>query len=68
MGSGKTVIGKDLSQILKSRFIDTDQEIEKYVGKSINAIFKENGEKYFRKIEEDICLKVLTLRKMIITY
>ena len=28
MGSGKTVIGKELSRILKLNFIDTDYEID----------------------------------------
>ncbi len=67
MGSGKTVIGRDLSRILKSNFVDTDQEIEKYVGKNINSIFTEHGEKYFRKIEEDICLKVLKYSNCVIS-
>ena len=59
MGSGKTIIGKDLSKYLNLKFYDTDKVIELKVNKSINAIFKEEGETYFRQIEEKICLDLL---------
>jgi len=59
MGSGKTVIGKELSKYLNLKFFDTDKEIEIKTKKSINTIFQENGEAYFRNIEEKICLKLL---------
>ena len=56
MGSGKTVVGTELSKILKVPFMDLDNEITKVEQRSINTIFEENGELYFRKIEHD-CLK-----------
>ena len=59
MGSGKSVIGKDLSKYLNLAFYDTDKEIELKINKSINTIFKEYGESYFRKIEEKVCLDLL---------
>ena len=59
MGSGKSIIGKDLSKHLNIKFYDTDKEIELKTKKSINKIFKEDGEKYFRDIEEKICIKLL---------
>ena len=59
MGSGKSVIGRDLSRALNINFIDTDYEIEKEAGMSINSIFKKYGEVYFRNLEEKICVKVL---------
>ena len=67
MGSGKSVIGRDLSQILNMRFIDTDLEIEKEIGKSINDIFRNHGEVFFRKIEKKICLKALNNKDTIIS-
>ena len=59
MGSGKSIIGKDLSKHLNLKFYDTDREIELKTKKSISAIFKDEGELYFRKIEEKICLELL---------
>ena len=68
MGSGKSIIGKDLSRVYKYKFIDTDNEIEKYLGMNIETIFSKYGENYFRKIEERICLKVLDYNNCIISF
>ncbi|SFN85385.1 shikimate kinase [Bizionia echini] len=51
MTSGKSVIGKKLSQILKKPFQDLDDYIEKKEGKTISDIFTTKGEIYFRKVE-----------------
>jgi len=51
MGSGKSTIGKHLSNFVRIPFYDLDEIIEKDEKKSIKSIFKENGEIYFRKIE-----------------
>ena len=68
MGSGKSIIGKDLSRVYKYKFIDTDNEIEKFIGMNIETIFSKYGENYFRKIEEKICLKVLDYNDCIISF
>ena len=67
MGSGKSIIGKDLSKHLNLKFYDTDKEIELETKKSIITIFEEEGESYFRSIEEKICLKLLALDNCIIS-
>ena len=67
MGSGKTIIGRDLSKHLDFKFYDTDKEIEGKTHKNINAIFKDEGEKYFRSIEEKICLELLDKRNCVIS-
>ena len=59
MGSGKTTVGKLLSAKLKNfLFVDTDEEIVKLEQKSINDIFKDNGEAYFRTLETDILREI----------
>jgi len=67
MGSGKSVIGKDLSKYLNFEFYDTDREIELKTKKSINEIFKEYGELYFRNLEEKICIKLLNKNNCVIS-
>lgn len=51
MGSGKTTVGKDLAKALGYRFFDTDILLERVAGKTIEKIFREEGEKSFRKLE-----------------
>tara|TARA_B100000965_G_C19162851_1_gene571093 strand:- start:68 stop:577 length:510 start_codon:yes stop_codon:yes gene_type:complete len=67
MGSGKSSIGKILSNKLKLDFIDIDNKIEEREKKTISEIFKENDEKYFRKIEENISINFLKLKNKVIS-
>ena len=67
MGSGKSIIGKDLSKFLKLEFYDTDKEIELKTNKSISTIFNEEGESYFRSIEEKICVNLLDKNNCVIS-
>ena len=59
MGSGKSVIGKKFAKIIGFEFLDTDTFIEKKTGKSINQIFRESGEIFFRELEENYIIKIL---------
>ena len=54
MASGKTEIGKLLSKKLNLPFFDIDHLIENEVSKSINEIFEEKGEIFFRKKEHEV--------------
>ncbi len=63
-GSGKTTVGRSLSEKINRDFFDSDLEIEKSQGKSINEIFK-NGEEYFRNLETET-LKTLLDKENII--
>ena len=67
MGSGKSVIGKDLSTFFNLKFYDTDKEIEIKTRKSINSIFEEKGEAYFRETEEKICVNLLKKNNCVIS-
>ena len=67
MGSGKSIIGKELSKYLNLKFYDTDKEIELKTKKKISTIFDENGESYFRDIEENICIELLGKKNCIIS-
>ncbi len=61
MGTGKTSVGKLLSQRLGWQFLDLDEIIEEKEGLKIVEIFAKKGEPYFRDLESQ-ALGELTCR------
>ncbi|MBQ9254777.1 MAG: shikimate kinase [Bacteroidales bacterium] len=55
MYCGKTTVGKKISKLLGYPLIDTDKYIEEKLGKSVEDIFKDKGEEFFRQ-QETLCL------------
>jgi shikimate kinase len=51
MGSGKTTIGRSLARQLCKTFVDSDEEIQKRTGVTIQHIFDVEGEAGFRQRE-----------------
>lgn len=62
MGTGKTTVGKIISNKLNFIFLDIDELIEKTTGMKISEIFKKFGEKRFRDIETEM-VKVVTKKR-----
>lgn len=54
MAVGKTTIAKLLSENMGVKLIDLDESIEKKTKLSVNEIFDQRGEIYFRKIEHEM--------------
>ena len=67
MGVGKSTIGKILAKKLNYNFVDVDNIIELKEGSSINSIFKNKSETYFRKVENDITLTELKKSNSVIS-
>ena len=53
-GSGKSTIGRRLAKALDVSMLDTDAAIEETTGRTIADIFATDGEREFRRIEEEI--------------
>lgn len=56
MGSGKSTLGRQLSQRLGISFLDMDHYIEQRYFRSVADIFREEGEMSFR-VKEQACLR-----------
>ena len=53
MGTGKTSVGRHVARRLGWRSVDLDEEIVSSAGKSIEAIFEDEGESGFRRMERE---------------
>ena len=66
MGSGKTTIGRRLSERLSLDFFDSDHEIVNTTGVSIDHIFDVEGEKGFRARESDVLKKLCNIPNIVL--
>jgi len=53
-GSGKTSVGRRVAERLGWTFVDADERIVQRAGKTIKAIFAEDGEPAFRDLEASV--------------
>lgn len=61
MGSGKSSVGRYMEESEGFALIDTDEYIEKQQNDSINNIFANKGEEYFRNLETECIKEFITL-------
>jgi shikimate kinase len=62
MGTGKTTVGRLVADRLGRAFVDTDREVEARTGRTVAAIFAEEGEAVFRRWESLVLREVLARR------
>ena len=67
MGSGKSTVGKIISDELFLSFFDTDAEIEDRTGASIDWIFDLEGENGFRKRESVILQEMVEKNSIVLS-
>ncbi|KAL5188466.1 Shikimate kinase 1, chloroplastic [Glycine soja] len=68
MGSGKTTVGKIMSQVLGYSFCDSDALVEEEVGgNSVADIFEQHGETFFRNKETEVLHKLSLLHRLVIS-
>lgn len=56
--SGKSTLGRALAKALNFQFVDMDEIIERQEGKTVQLIFQEKGEAYFRKVESQVLKEI----------
>jgi len=66
MGVGKSEVGRILAERLGMAFTDLDDEVVKRTGKSIAAIFEEEGEAAFRELERAVVMEASALDGQVI--
>ena len=61
-GCGKSTFGRKAAEKLSMTFIDLDTEIVNSMQKSINEIFEQEGESYFRDIEAKLLKSISAVK------
>ena len=65
--SGKSTLGKRLARHLAYRFVDTDKVIiREEKGRSINDIFRIDGETYFRDVESRVLHRIQPNSRLVV--
>ena len=67
MASGKSSLGKKLAKHFAMDFIDLDKEIEQAESKSINELFEDHDEDYFRELESKVLRSMKLENKVVAT-
>lgn len=66
MGAGKSVVARALAAELGWEWVDLDEEIERAEGRSIQEIFRLEGEEAFREIEARLLARVAGRRNAVV--
>ena len=66
MGTGKSAVGKMVSNQLRFHYLDTDALIESRAAKPITQIFAEDGEARFRELERAVVENLKSYRQTVI--
>ena len=66
MGTGKSVVGKELGRRLRRRFADLDGLVERTAGKTVAEIFAAKGEREFRRLERAARVKTARNKGLVV--
>ncbi len=65
-GCGKSSVGRKLADRLWRAFVDVDEMIVRKAGKTIKAIFEEEGEPWFRDLEAQVVHDIMQLDDQVV--
>lgn len=66
-GSGKSDLSKLLAEYINYTFFDMDKVIESREKKTINKIFEDRGEEYFREVESDVLEELSNIKNAVVS-
>lgn len=66
-GSGKSDLSKLLAEYINYTFFDMDKVIESREKKTINKIFEDSGEEYFREVESDVLEELSNIKNAVVS-
>jgi shikimate kinase len=67
MGTGKTTVTRELAKLTGMAMVDTDEYIESAAKMTIPEIFAQKGEGYFRDLESESIVSILSKGNQLIS-
>ncbi|MCX5714476.1 MAG: shikimate kinase [Candidatus Omnitrophica bacterium] len=67
MGTGKTMVGRELAKKKKWQFVDLDELIELREKRLVKDIFAKEGEAHFRRIEKQALKEIAKEKKFVVS-
>lgn len=64
--TGKSLVGARLAELLRYRFIDTDEELAAQIKCSVAAFVREHGWSVFRELEQKLLSRLAWMQKVVI--
>jgi shikimate kinase len=61
MGSGKTTVGRRAAKLLDRPFVDADEAFIPRYGRTVSAVFADDGEAAFRRMEAELLGELLAV-------
>lgn len=67
MGTGKSAVAQVLARRLNLRWVDMDREIETKQGLSVEKIFEQHGEPFFRDLERSLVKELIQQHDLVVS-
>lgn len=66
MGTGKSTVGRELARLMGRKFIDTDNALERRLGMTVNEVFAQHGETFFRTEEKNLAMELSAVNNRVV--
>ncbi len=66
MGAGKSSVGPEVARLLGWRFVDSDSEVERRLGQSIQELFASGKEAVFRDMEAQVAVELSGEKELVV--
>lgn len=67
LGAGKSTLARNLGQMFRRRYVDTDRLVERRCGRSVTQIFEREGESRFRALETEVLRGLAEQRSLLVS-
>lgn len=67
LGAGKSTLARNLGQMFRRRYVDTDRLVERRCGRSVTQIFEREGEARFRALETEVLHSLAEQRSLLVS-